>query len=304
MPKTDIKSLSAALIVNTRSRRGADLFDQALNTLKAESFNLTAVYPVKHPAELIATVERALSEGAELIILGSGDGTVSEVVDALAHHKAILGFLPLGTTNNFVRTLSIPLTVDGAIKTLHTGKVAKVGLGLVDDDYFANVSAIGLSASIAKMVTNTQKRWLGRFAYLITGIRAIARQKPFKATLKSAEGTLKNISAWQIVIANGKFHAGRELSKGAHIAKERLTVYYVEGTSRWQLISALVGYWLGIDAQLKHVTYFETSSIEILTDPMQRLEIDGELKAETPVRVRLAPAALKVIVPDHFNDEH
>jgi len=304
VPKTDVKKLPAALIVNTRSRRGAELFDQALDALKAESFNLVAIYPVRHPDELIATVERALAEGAELIILGSGDGTVSEVVDSLAHHKAILGFLPLGTTNNFARTLSIPLTVDGAIKTLHTGKVAKVGLGLVDDDYFANVAAIGLSASIAKMVTNTQKRWLGRSAYLVTGIRAIARQRPFKATFKTAEGTLKDISAWQIVIANGKFHAGRELSKNAHIAKERLTVYYVEGASRWQLISALIGYWLGTDAQLKHVTYFETSSIEIKTEPIQRLEIDGELKAETPIRVRLAPAALKVIVPNHFSDEH
>ena len=87
------------------------------------------------------------------------------------------------------------------------------------------------------------------------------------------------------------------------VLKEKLTVYYVEGTSRWQLISALFGYWLGTDAQLQHVTYFETTSIEIRTDPIQRLEIDGELKAETPVRVRLAPAALKVIVPDHFRDQ-
>ena len=80
VPKTDVKKLPAALIVNTRSRRGAELFDRALDTLKAESFNLTAVYPVRHPSELIATVDRALADGAELIILGSGDGTVSEVV--------------------------------------------------------------------------------------------------------------------------------------------------------------------------------------------------------------------------------
>lgn len=300
MPKDDIRKLPAALIVNTHSRRGAALFDQAHSALESASFNLVAAHPVRRPDELISTVEQALSDGAELIILGSGDGTVSEIVDSLAHHKAVLGFLPLGTTNNFARTLGLPLNVEGAIQTLQTGKIVKVGLGLVNDDYFANVSAIGLSASIAKMVTNAQKRWLGRMAYAITGARAILRQRPFTAQLKMANGTTRTISAWQIVIANGKFHAGRPLSKDAHIARESLTVYFVEGTSRWQLLSALVGYWMGSDKYLRHVTYLETTSVEITTDPIQRLEIDGELKATTPVQVALAPASLKVVVPKNF----
>jgi len=302
VPKTDVKKLPAALIVNTRSRRGAHLFKEAQDALEAASFNLMAAYPVRHPNELIVTVEQALSDGAELIILGSGDGTVSEVVDSLAHHKAILGFLPLGTTNNFARTLGIPLGLKDALLTLSTGKVAKVSLGLVDDDYFANVSAIGLSASIAKMVTNTQKRWLGRLAYAFTGIRAIMRQRPFSAVLTEANGKTRSITAWQIVVANGKFHAGRQLSKRAHIARDSLTVYFVEGTSRWALISAMLGYWLGVDQQLKHVTYFETRSVKITTDPVQQMEIDGEVKTETPIHATLAPGALKIIVPKTFDD--
>lgn len=302
MPTNAVKKMPAALIVNTRSRRGAALFEKALKMLQAESFNLVAVHPVRNPSELIQTVEQALGDGAELIILGSGDGTVSEVVDSLAHHKAVLGFLPLGTTNNFARSLGLPLSIEGAIKTLHTGKVMRVGLGQANDDYFANVSAIGLSVAIASMVTNKQKRLLGRLAYAITGIRAILRQRPFRAELKTAEGNIKSISAWQIVVANGTFHAGRRLSKRAHIAKETLVVYIVEGATRFQLLIALFGYWLNIDNRLRHVTYFETRSIRITADPVQSIEIDGELKASTPVRVSLAPGALKVIVPNHFTE--
>src|SRR4051794_3013492 len=57
---------------------------------------------------LSAATRHALAEGAELIIAGGGDGTVSAVAGALAGSAAMLGVLPLGTFNHFARDLGMP----------------------------------------------------------------------------------------------------------------------------------------------------------------------------------------------------
>lgn len=299
----NVRNMPAALIVNTRSRKGAAFFKAARQVLRDEGFNLVGIYPVRRPRELVATAKKALDEdGAELIILGSGDGTVSEVVDVLAHHRATLAFLPLGTTNNFARTLGIPLDFDGVIKTLLDGKTARVDLGLVNDDYFANICAAGLSASIARMVSHQQKRWLGRTAYALTGVRALLKQRPFQAEITDETGKMRRVTAWQIVVANGRFHAGRPLDDSAHITSGSLVVYSIEGASRLGMLRALVGYVLGNDRQLPHVRYAQVKTVSVATDPVQTVEVDGELKAVTPFTAKLAPGALKIIVPKNFQN--
>jgi anti-sigma B factor antagonist len=63
--------------------------------------------------------------------VGGGDGTICEAARRLAHRDVALGLLPLGTTNNFARTLGIPLNLPAAIGVLAVGKVADVDLELL-----------------------------------------------------------------------------------------------------------------------------------------------------------------------------
>src|ERR687894_1278782 len=100
----------AALVVNTRSRSGEQTFFEAIDRLAELGVPLGATYAIRDPVRLPETVREVLHKGSEyrLLILGGGDGSVSSVVDFLAHHDVILGLLPLGTANDFARTLGIP----------------------------------------------------------------------------------------------------------------------------------------------------------------------------------------------------
>jgi hypothetical protein len=62
----------------------------------------------------------------------------------LAYRDIALGVLPLGTTNNFARTLGIPLNVAAAVGVPASGKVADVDLGRADGTFFANLVSVGL----------------------------------------------------------------------------------------------------------------------------------------------------------------
>lgn len=103
---------TAALVVNTHSRKGERLFVQALDRLTARRISLVASYPVKDPAHLPDVVKDLVHRGCKLLIVGGGDGTVSSIVDALAYQDVVLGLLPLGTSNSFAHPFGLPQSLD------------------------------------------------------------------------------------------------------------------------------------------------------------------------------------------------
>src|SRR3712207_6713326 len=125
--RNDIDARRAALIVNTRSRTGERTFFRALDRLQDLGVILGPTYAVRDPVRLPETVRDVLDgSGYRLLILGGGDGSVSSVVDFLAHHQVVLGLLPLGTANDFARTLDIPSDIEGACQTIAAGKMVDV----------------------------------------------------------------------------------------------------------------------------------------------------------------------------------
>jgi diacylglycerol kinase family enzyme len=75
--------------------------------LQAAGLDLMAVWPVDDPADLPHRLASAATCGADLVVVGGGDGTLSEASHQLAHRDVCLGVLPLGTTNNFARSLGL-----------------------------------------------------------------------------------------------------------------------------------------------------------------------------------------------------
>ncbi|MWK32618.1 hypothetical protein GEV43_00060 [Actinomadura sp. J1-007] len=119
----------AVLLVNVRSRRGRRLYGTARRMLREAGLEFAQVFPVNDPSRLRELFADALALEPDLVVVGGGDGTVAEAVTHLAHRDVALGVLPLGTTNNFARSLELPLDLAGAVRTLRDGKVADVDVG-------------------------------------------------------------------------------------------------------------------------------------------------------------------------------
>ncbi|SCL23355.1 lipid kinase, YegS/Rv2252/BmrU family [Micromonospora pallida] len=287
----------AALVINARSRRGRRLYDHARSRLAAAGFDLLGTYPVDRPGELDQCLTAAAGLAPDLLVAGGGDGTLSAAARLLAHRDMALGLLPLGTTNNFARTVGVPLDLDGAVAVLTDGKVIDVDLGLAGDVPFANHVGIGLSADIMLRTPPRLKRVTGRLAYPLTALALLARHRPMRATVRAAGGTREFVTH-QLYVANGGFHAGRRITADADADDRLLVAYPVGGPTRRGLLSDTArNAATGHRRTLGDEPFLAVRELWLETDRPARVEVDGELCGQTPIRLGLAANALRVMAP-------
>jgi len=276
----------AALIVNTKSRKGQAAFRDACRLLGAAGVELVIRKAIEDPAHLPDEVRKAVVAGVPMVIVGGGDGSISSSIDHVVGKDIVFALLPLGTANSFARTLGIPLNVEGAVRAITTGRVKRIDLGMIGTDYFANCAAIGLSPLIAKSVPHGLKKWLGRPGYLAWAALQMARFKPFRLAIRH-RGEVETLDALEVRIANGRFHRGTELVD-TEVDDGEIVIQAIAGRLRLKLLWSWGLGLIGPDQVRGTVREFRGREFGIATDPPLPISIDGEVLATTPVVARLA----------------
>ena len=313
-----------ALVVNVRSRRGRRHYPTVCQQLRTAGLDLLALHPVTDPRRLPQALAAAVDSGADLIVVGGGDGTLSEAAHQLAHRDLCLGVLPLGTTNNFARSLGLPLHLPAALRILTEGKVADVDLGHVAGRHFANLTSLGLSVQVAEHVSHQLKRILGRAAYPLTALALLPRHRPFTARLRIADGTgndgdhgtpvedgtdgtngtdrgVHELVTHQLNIANGSHHAGRAIARDTSLDDRQLVIYRLGDAHRLRLTLATVRQTVtGPRRPLAHTPFLTARHVWLHTDPPMDLDVDGEIRGRTPAQITLEANALRVMVGADF----
>ncbi|KFG91907.1 Diacylglycerol kinase [Sphingobium herbicidovorans NBRC 16415] len=286
----------AALIVNVHSRKGEALFAQAKEKLEKAGVRLTAAHAVRDPDQLQETVRGAVESGAPMVIVGGGDGSLSGTVDELVGRNCVFGVLPLGTANSFARTLGIPLDLDGAVDAIANGRRLRIDLGMIDHDYFVNAASLGLSPMIGRTVPHKLKRYLGRIGYLIWAVKCSVGFRAFRLMID--DGTEeRRMWSTEVRILNGSFHGGVELSEHADVQSGELVIQAVVGRSHARLAWDWYAKFFKLRDRDAQTREFRGRSFRIETRPRQRISIDGEVLAKTPVTAAVAAGAIDVAVP-------
>jgi diacylglycerol kinase (ATP) len=291
----------AALVVNTGSRTGARAYEEARARLTDLGVPLVDTFPVSDGARLPETVHSAVKNGCDLVVVGGGDGTVSCAVDEVVGRDVVLGVLPLGTANDFARTLQIPFEVAAACDTIANGKVVDVDLGLVDDNYFVNVASVGLSVGVTQALTPQLKKRLGPLAYPVATLRAYRRHQPFSVRLEFPDGDHDPIDlddALQVAVGNGRHYGGGAVvSPNAGIDDHTLDVFAIQRGHLVDHVSIARLLRSGHFVHHRNVVHATTQRVRMRTEPDQHVNVDGEVVASTPQEFSIARNALDVLVP-------
>lgn len=286
----------AVLIVNAMSRSGSDAFDQVRRHLEGGGMTLLGAHAITDPEQLRPTVRAALAAKAPMVIVGGGDGSLSSTVDDFLGTETVFAVLPLGTANSFSRTLGIGIDLDSAVDTILHGRKMRIDLGSIDGDYFANAAAMGLSPLIAETVPHKLKRYLGMIGYMLWAARVAVRFRPFRLHVHDGE-RLHKTWATEARIANGRYHGGVELIEDASLQSGEIVVQAVTGRSLLGLAWSWFATLFKLRSRKQTVTEYRGRELKLVTRPPQKISIDGELSARTPVIARVARAAIWVAAP-------
>src|SRR5688572_1435180 len=123
----------------------------------------------------------ALRKGCDMIVAAGGDGTLNEVINGLQENagETRVGLIPLGTGNDFARSIGLPTDLEAALEVLRAGHTRAIDLVRVTSDkarYFLNVSAGGFSGLVNEKLTPEMKKTWGPLAYLRSAAAALDRK--------------------------------------------------------------------------------------------------------------------------------
>jgi diacylglycerol kinase family enzyme len=159
------------------------------------------------PRQLDLEIARARQDGCEVVIAAGGDGTVSQVADALwrsrdANLELALAIVPLGTANVLARELGIPLDPVAAV-TVAADRRRMLTIDAIghDNKVFLTQVGIGLDASMIAETSRESQLKHGRLAYLMALMRKIAGHRSERFVI-DVDGRRLRLRAWQVVVAN------------------------------------------------------------------------------------------------------
>jgi diacylglycerol kinase family enzyme len=252
-------------------------------------------------AEINAAAKRAVGENPVTIIAGGGDGTINAVASALIGTDIALGVLPLGTLNHFAKDLHIPLKLEEAVRTIITRHHTRVDVGEVNGHFFLNNSSLGIYPSMVRDRENQQKK-LGRSKWTAVGWASlkILRRYPFVNVRVTADGKEHTRLTPFVFIGNNEYSMeGFNIGERKSLNAGRLSLYVTQRTGRFGLLRLALRALFGHLHQAKDFDAYTAQEILIeVHRPHMRISTDGEVNVmDTPLRYRVRPGALSVIVP-------
>jgi len=285
------------MIVNPASRRGARIRTKALRAF-ADAGVECQMMLTEAPGHAAIIAKTHGSRYDAVFTLG-GDGTVMEVLSALAHQGPPVGVLAGGTANVVARTLRIPLNPSRAVPLLLAGDEATMDLGrLGDGRRFAIGVGVGLDATMISLAPDRLKKRFGFMAYVLGGYKAVLRNQKFHLRL-TVDGAVYERTASAILVANFGAVLNDLVAFGDGIVHDDglLNACVFSPDSLWDAMRIL---WRMVRKDFRAdpcLFYKSGREFKVETTPPMIAQADGELLPDTPLSVSVDPLAGCLLIP-------
>ncbi len=291
----------AVLIANPVSGGGSGrvLSEQAMAHLGRRQVPVALRY-TESSGDAERQAREAVRDGADLILVLGGDGTIRDVAVGLGESGVPLGILPAGTGNDLIRTLRLPTSLDEALEVALNGKDRPLDLWLWNERPFLNVAGFGIDAATAEVVNTRLHALRGALAYVVGLLMTLPRYLPLPITLRwelGGETCEWSGRAWLCAFANGKcYGGGMKIAPDAEPDDGLLDVVIVEDVSKLELLQAFPSLFSGTHVKHPRVRTFRAERVEVEAPP-HVVSLDGELYDGPPAVLTRASYSVNVRLP-------
>lgn len=290
-------------------RKTASERDAVLNELKKAGKDF--VFEDLDDTDAFGKTKRGIEKGYRRFIIMGGDGTLNQTVNALFKsgiptEDFLLGMIPFGSGNDWVRTAGIPrdpLEAARAFKNAgeqkyDIGKVEYTGNNTRETVYFINIAGFGYDAFVNRRTLETaSKRWFGGLSYQLTMLRCLLSFSHVQARI-TVDDKIIETPLFSGNVGKGRYNGnGMMQLPHADPTDGLFAVTLIKGISKAAVIKETKNLYDGSFVKNKHVETLKGRYVKVETDPPVELECEGEQFGTSPLEFTLLPAALRVLIP-------
>jgi len=294
--------MKPCVILNPAAGSAADADAETLRK-HLDELDPVAVHITQKAGDAAKFARNAIRDQCEYIIAAGGDGTLNEVINGVARHaeNVCVGLLPLGTGNDFARSLKIPTTVTENIEILRKAETRPIDLVRVRSDrvrYFINVSAGGFSGLVDEKLTPEMKQTWGPLAYVRSAAAALPELHAYRTKVELDDGEKLNLDLYNMIVANGIYVAGgMPVAPEANPGDGLLDVILIPKLSTAEMVLLAAQIILGNHLGSQSIQFRRTRRLSVHSRPGMWFNADGELVGNDPAVFEIIPQALQFVVP-------
>jgi len=232
-------------------------------------------------AEDIARSEKR--EGTCMIACG-GDGTLHEVVNGVAGEVVTIGIVPIGSANDFIKTLHPQNKLHSGTSHIFEAKSRTIDIGSVsygtEHRFFINSLGIGFTGRVAKSVKRTS--WLkGELGYIYALFSVLLNYMPMTMGIKiTLEDSFMEFHepVFAFSVLNGKIEGGKfRIAPNAELSDGLLDVCILKAVPKHEFFRYAFKYLYGIHITDPQVIYCKAKAVEVMLENPDVMHLDGEV---------------------------
>jgi diacylglycerol kinase (ATP) len=251
-----------------------------------------------------------------VVFAAGGDGTIHQVVQALAGTDSTLGIIPLGTSNDLARRVGIPRGVAGLGAVLQRPQIARLDLIKFGRVRIVTVGGFGLPAHVADVCNRVKSRSLltpavrslGSGIYpVVAGSRILRRGAETSTyTFRSNRGPATAVRASAVIVGVvACFGGGLRLARDGEVRAGTFAALFVTATTRFGLFSALWRMKTGRQIEGLATSHSGLTHLTVRTRDLVGTFGDGEwLGLMHRTEIKLEPQSLHVLLPGHLHSDY
>jgi diacylglycerol kinase (ATP) len=308
--KVGEEPMTSVAVVANQQKITPDVRAAVRSALAEVGFGDARWYEAERGSATTHETERALHDGADVVVAVGGDGTVRGCAHALAGTEASLAVIPTGTANLFASALDLPSDPAEAAALIVHGNTTSLDLGRCNDLRFAVMAGTGFDAALMRAVDDGAKDRFGTLAYVWEGVREARRRRPLDVKVTVDGARLYRGPCTCVLVGNiGKLKAGVLAFPDASPTDGMLDVGVLSAGSlrAWASVAGNVAARRPSSSPYVHMS--RGTKIDVVWAPKgsskqkkrgarMPFELDGGAKGTTrKLAFRCEPGALRLLVP-------
>jgi diacylglycerol kinase (ATP) len=283
---------SVRVLGNPSARNGQAQLREVMNAFRRRGVEAEAL-EAHTVADARVAAERAVADGADRLIAVGGDGVVHLAVNAVAESGTVLGVLPLGTGNDFARSVGL---LGGSVAEQVERALAdpvRVDAIRTDHGWVATVATLGFSGDVTARA-NSLTRPRGQSRYSVATLLQLPRLRTLPVTVE-VEGRPVGDATTLLAVGNTAFFGGgMRICPDAGPTDGKLHAVSIGDVPRRTFLRVFPTVFSGRHIDRPEVNSDAGSWATIQGPAELDVWADGELLGPLPLRLEVVPGATLV----------